>query len=105
MELELIHCLHPPVGNQEHNVFSSPNTTNIHTHSPHISGKLPGDDIFAKVEPSSSMKFKYEFPTNHVVSSAHHILMSYAMCLLYNHSSVAWKADFVRYLWSIRPKW
>jgi hypothetical protein len=25
-----------------YNVFSSPNTTNIHTHGPHISGELPG---------------------------------------------------------------
>ena len=75
MELELINCLHPPLGNQEHNVFSSPNTTNMHTHGPHISGELPGDDIFVKVEPSSSMKFKYDFPSNHMVST-------YVMCLL-----------------------
>ena len=69
MELELINCLHLPLGNQEHNVFSSPNTTNMHTHGPHISGELPGDDIFVKVEPSSSMKFKYSFPSNHMVST------------------------------------
>lgn len=94
MELELINCLHPPVGNQERNVFSSPNTTNIHTHGPHISGELPGDDIFAKVEPSSSMKFKYVFPTNHMVSNTDkdmvYVKFDYVPCLC-SHAHLLFK--------------
>ena len=66
MELELINCLHEPLGFDEHNSFSTPNTTNIHTHGPHISGKYPGDDIFMNLGPNSSMHFEYAFPSNHM---------------------------------------
>eukprot|EP00985_Skeletonema_marinoi_P018467 scaffold10312_cov141-Skeletonema_marinoi.AAC.9 len=66
MELELINCLHEPLGFKEHNSFSAPNTTNIHTHGPHISGMPPGDDIFVNLGPNSSMHFEYKFPSNHM---------------------------------------
>eukprot|EP00984_Skeletonema_dohrnii_P027635 scaffold17263_cov147-Skeletonema_dohrnii-CCMP3373.AAC.4 len=66
MELELINCLHEPLGFKEHNSFSAPNTTNIHTHGPHISGMPPGDDIFVNLGPDKSMHFEYKFPSNHM---------------------------------------
>ena len=38
----------------------------MHTHGLHISGELPGDNIFVKVEPEGIHKYKYEFDENHM---------------------------------------
>ena len=69
LEIELINCLHPPLGltgEEALNRFSNPNTTNLHTHGPHISGEDPGDNIFRTVEPQEVEHYKYDFPDNHM---------------------------------------
>jgi len=75
MEIDLVNCLHYPVGLDGHNMYKAPNTTNIHTHGPHISGNLPGDQIFVKVYPrinqddpgdNSTHDYTYDFGNNHM---------------------------------------
>jgi FtsP/CotA-like multicopper oxidase with cupredoxin domain len=73
LQIELINCLHHPLGltgYEAHNRFSDPNTTNLHTHGPHISGESPGDNIFVTVEPQSSTLYEYYFDKNHMPGTA-----------------------------------
>mmetsp|Transcript_3437 Transcript_3437/g.10644 ORF Transcript_3437/g.10644 Transcript_3437/m.10644 type:complete len:623 (-) Transcript_3437:138-2006(-) len=42
------------------------NTTNLHLHGMHISGKYPGDDIRIIVPPQGTQKYEYEIPEDHL---------------------------------------
>lgn len=47
------------------NGVKDPNTTNIHTHGPHLSGTAPADDVFSKILPGKSGQFLYNVPCDH----------------------------------------
>jgi len=69
IELELINCLREPLGfngPEAKNKYHIPNSTNIHTHGPHISGASPGDNIFLNIGPGDSSYYVYEFNENHM---------------------------------------
>eukprot|EP00581_Thalassiosira_minuscula_P005376 CAMPEP_0183743984 /NCGR_PEP_ID=MMETSP0737-20130205/65499_1 /TAXON_ID=385413 /ORGANISM="Thalassiosira miniscula, Strain CCMP1093" /LENGTH=703 /DNA_ID=CAMNT_0025979619 /DNA_START=265 /DNA_END=2376 /DNA_ORIENTATION=+ len=66
LDLQLVNCLVPPDGAVIHNAYQKPNSTNIHTHGPHITGETPGDNVFAKVSPGEYFNYSYEFGNNHM---------------------------------------
>jgi len=69
IELELINCLREPLGfngPEALNKYHIPNSTNIHTHGPHISGESPGDNVFLNLGPGNSSNYVYEFNENHM---------------------------------------
>eukprot|EP00581_Thalassiosira_minuscula_P033293 CAMPEP_0183786260 /NCGR_PEP_ID=MMETSP0739-20130205/66926_1 /TAXON_ID=385413 /ORGANISM="Thalassiosira miniscula, Strain CCMP1093" /LENGTH=869 /DNA_ID=CAMNT_0026030301 /DNA_START=145 /DNA_END=2754 /DNA_ORIENTATION=+ len=66
LDLQLVNCLVPPDGAVIHNAYQKPNSTNIHTHGPHITGNTPGDNVFAKVSPGEYFNYSYEFGNNHM---------------------------------------
>ncbi|KAL7554728.1 hypothetical protein ACHAWF_018263 [Thalassiosira exigua] len=64
--IELHNDLEGPLGHEGHNQYQLPNTTNIHIHGPHVSGMLPGDDIFVRVDPLEKFTYKYTFGEDHM---------------------------------------
>jgi len=66
LDLQLVNCLVSPDGAVIHNAYQKPNSTNIHTHGPHITGNTPGDNVFAKVSPGEYFNYSYEFGNNHM---------------------------------------
>jgi FtsP/CotA-like multicopper oxidase with cupredoxin domain len=60
----------------EHNTFTDPNVTNVHTHGLHISGESPGDDVTRAFEGQRGGDYVYDIPANHMGGSfwyhAHH---------------------------------
>jgi len=68
LEIELINCQRRPDGPYQglwKNDYAAPNTTNIHTHGPHISGESPGDNVFVNLGPENMTIYKYHFDENH----------------------------------------
>lgn len=57
--LELHNDLEQPLGHDAHNSPRQPNTTNVHTHGPHISGMDPGDNVFIEVPPGGSHNYTF----------------------------------------------
>lgn len=69
LELRHVNCMYPPIGfmgPEAHNRYHHPNSTNLHTHGPHISGENPGDNVFVKTGPRSYHDYHYEFGKNHM---------------------------------------
>jgi len=60
----------------EHNTFTDPNVTNVHTHGLHISGESPADDVTRAFEGQRGGDYVYEIPTDHMSGTfwyhAHH---------------------------------
>ncbi len=61
---------------REHNTFTDPNVTNVHTHGLHISGESPGDDVTRAFEGRRGGDYVYDIPANHMGGTywyhAHH---------------------------------
>jgi len=73
MEISLVNCLEDPVGHDgpaAHNMYKTPNVTNLHLHGMHISGMAPGDDILAKTPPRSVYHYTYVIDENHMPGMA-----------------------------------
>jgi len=69
LELKLINCLTLPLGfsgPESKNLYHVPNTTNLHTHGPHVSGEAPSDFIFANIGPQEMYQYEYDFDDNHM---------------------------------------
>jgi len=69
LELELINCLQLPLGfhgKGSHNRYHHPNSTNMHTHGPHVTANSPGDNVFIKIEPQETHQYEYNFDDNHM---------------------------------------
>jgi FtsP/CotA-like multicopper oxidase with cupredoxin domain len=66
---------HEPLTN-EHNTFTDPNVTNVHTHGLHISGESPADDVTRYFEGQRGGDYLYEIPADHMAGTfwyhAHH---------------------------------
>ena len=60
----------------EHNTFTDPNVTNVHTHGLHISGESPADDVTRAFEGQRGGDYVYEIPADHMAGTfwyhAHH---------------------------------
>jgi len=60
----------------EHNTFTDPNVTNVHTHGLHISGQSPADDVTRAFEGQRGGDYVYEIPADHMSGTfwyhAHH---------------------------------
>lgn len=60
----------------EHNTFTDPNVTNVHTHGLHISGESPGDDVTRAFEGQRGGDYVYDIPADHMSGTfwyhAHH---------------------------------
>ncbi|MDH3336517.1 MAG: multicopper oxidase domain-containing protein [Gammaproteobacteria bacterium] len=60
----------------DHNTFTDPNVTNVHTHGLHISGESPGDDVTRAFEGRRGGDYVYDIPANHMGGTfwyhAHH---------------------------------
>jgi FtsP/CotA-like multicopper oxidase with cupredoxin domain len=60
----------------EHNTFTDPNVTNVHTHGLHISGEAPGDDVTRMFEGGTGGDYVYDIPADHMGGTfwyhAHH---------------------------------
>jgi FtsP/CotA-like multicopper oxidase with cupredoxin domain len=60
----------------EHNTFTDPNVTNVHTHGLHISGESPGDDVTRFFEGRHGGDYVYDIPADHMSGTfwyhAHH---------------------------------
>jgi FtsP/CotA-like multicopper oxidase with cupredoxin domain len=60
----------------EHNTFTDPNVTNVHTHGLHISGESPGDDVTRAFEGQRGGDYVYDIPADHMAGTfwyhAHH---------------------------------
>jgi len=67
--------LHEPL-THDHNTFTDPNVTNVHTHGLHISGESPGDDVTRAFEGQRGGDYVYDIPGNHMGGTfwyhAHH---------------------------------
>jgi FtsP/CotA-like multicopper oxidase with cupredoxin domain len=50
----------------EENTFSHPDTSNLHFHGAHVSGKLPSDDVTYNVEPQDEFQYETDFPFDHM---------------------------------------
>mmetsp|Transcript_5822 Transcript_5822/g.12798 ORF Transcript_5822/g.12798 Transcript_5822/m.12798 type:complete len:640 (+) Transcript_5822:96-2015(+) len=69
LEIKLVNCMYPPLGfegPESHNRYHLPNSTNLHTHGPHISAESPGDDVFLRIDPREDFDYMYEFNENHM---------------------------------------
>ena len=66
MELTLVNNLEDRDNTGEWNQPRKPNTTNLHLHGMHVSGRAPGDDIRIIVPPRGSYSYKYEIPEDHM---------------------------------------
>ena len=64
--LELFKDLQGPPGNEVPNQFSHPNSTNIHLHGPHLSGELPGDSVFVRIDPQEKFTYHYVIGSDHM---------------------------------------
>ena len=60
----------------EHNTFTDPDVTNVHTHGLHISGESPGDDVTRAFEGQRGGDYVYDIPADHMGGTfwyhAHH---------------------------------
>jgi FtsP/CotA-like multicopper oxidase with cupredoxin domain len=53
----------------EHNTFTLPNNTNLHTHGLHITATAPADDVFITIEPGQEYDYEYDLPTFHMAGN------------------------------------
>ena len=66
VELTLINNLEDRDNTGEWNQPRKPNTTNLHLHGMHVSGRAPGDDITIIVPPRGHYSYSYEIPEDHM---------------------------------------
>ncbi|CAM9363120.1 unnamed protein product [Chrysoparadoxa australica] len=47
------------------NTMKEPSTTNLHLHGMHVSGMVPGDNVFVEIEPGEERIYTYHIPCDH----------------------------------------
>eukprot|EP00581_Thalassiosira_minuscula_P006786 CAMPEP_0183706904 /NCGR_PEP_ID=MMETSP0737-20130205/3617_1 /TAXON_ID=385413 /ORGANISM="Thalassiosira miniscula, Strain CCMP1093" /LENGTH=861 /DNA_ID=CAMNT_0025934441 /DNA_START=289 /DNA_END=2870 /DNA_ORIENTATION=+ len=66
VKVKLVNCFENPIGSEHVNKYQKPNATNLHTHGPHVGGRVPGDNVFRQANPGELLDYEYDILSNHM---------------------------------------